>query len=104
MSRGEPVSLSWSPLRLLLHAVLRALSAGFAGLATAYHLAAFGSDVTVFDPHDAGTGTSASSVAAGLLHPLTPRGKLIWKGEEGFKAAKHLIEVGASSLTAIFQR
>ncbi|CAM9812329.1 unnamed protein product, partial [Ectocarpus sp. 13 AM-2016] len=65
---------------------------GFAGLAAAYHLAAFGSDVTVFDPHEAGTGSGASSVAAGLLHPLTPRGKLIWKGEEGFEAAKHLIQ------------
>lgn len=66
--------------------------AGFAGLATAYHLAAFGSDVTVFDPQEAGA-AGASSVAAGLLHPLTPRGKLIWKGEEGYKAAKHLIDV-----------
>ncbi|CAN0161412.1 unnamed protein product, partial [Ectocarpus fasciculatus] len=70
---------------------------GFAGLAAAYHLAAFGSDVTVFDPHEAGTGSGASSVAAGLLHPLTPRGKLIWKGEEGFEAAKHLIQVCAIS-------
>ncbi|CBJ26082.1 conserved unknown protein [Ectocarpus siliculosus] len=61
-------------------------------MAAAYHLAAFGSDVTVFDPHEAGTGSGASSVAAGLLHPLTPRGKLIWKGEEGFEAAKHLIQ------------
>lgn len=66
--------------------------AGFAGLATAYHLARFGSDVTVFDPNEAGA-AGASSVAAGLLHPLTPRGKLIWKGEEGYKAAKQLIEV-----------
>lgn len=65
---------------------------GFAGLATAYHLASFGSDVTVFDPNEVGTG-GASAVAAGLLHPLTPRGKLIWKGEEGFAAAKELIEV-----------
>lgn len=68
------------------------VGAGFAGLATAYHLAAFGSDVTIFDPSEVGTG-GASSVAAGLLHPLTPRGKLIWKGEEGFVAAKELIEV-----------
>lgn len=68
------------------------IGGGFAGLATAYHLAAFGSDVTVFDPHEVGTG-GASAVAAGLLHPLTPRGKLIWKGEEGFRAAKDLIEV-----------
>lgn len=48
--------------------------------------------MTVFDPNEAGA-AGASSVAAGLLHPLTPRGKLIWKGEEGYKAAKHLIEV-----------
>lgn len=65
---------------------------GFAGLATAYHLAAFGSDVTIFDPSEVGTGGS-SAVAAGLLHPLTPRGKLIWKGEEGIAASKELIEV-----------
>lgn len=65
---------------------------GFAGLATAYHLAAFGSDVTIFDPNEVGTGGS-SAVAAGLLHPLTPRGKLIWKGEEGIAASKELIEV-----------
>ena len=65
---------------------------GFAGLATAYHLARFGSDVTVFDPNDVGTG-GASAIAAGLLHPLTSRGKVIFKGEEGLAAAKELIEV-----------
>lgn len=65
---------------------------GFAGLATAYHLAAFGSEVTVFDRQEVGTG-GASAVAAGLLHPLTPRGKLIWKGEEGLAAAKEMIKV-----------
>lgn len=77
------------------------VGAGFAGLATAYHLAAFGSDVTIFDPNEVGTG-GASSVAAGLLHPLTPRGKLIWKGEEGFVAAKELIEVRGARLKARF--
>lgn len=65
---------------------------GFAGLATAYHLVAYGSDVTIFDPNEVGTG-GASSVAGGLLHPLTPRGKMIWKGLEGLAAAKELIEV-----------
>lgn len=69
------------------------IGGGFAGLATAYHLAAYGSDVTVFDPNEVGSG-GASSVAAGLLHPLTPRGKIIWKGAEGLAAAKELIEVG----------
>lgn len=100
MGLGSGLTCVVVVVTVVLSAGLSALSAGFAGLATAYHLAAFGSDVTVFDPHDAGTGSSASSVAAGLLHPLTPRGKLIWKGEEGFKAAKHLIEVGTSIVTA----
>ncbi|CAM9206387.1 unnamed protein product, partial [Chrysoparadoxa australica] len=34
----------------------------------------------------------ASAVAAGILHPLTPRLKLIWKGEEGFRDALALID------------
>lgn len=68
------------------------IGGGFAGLATAYHLVAFDSDVTVFDPNEVGT-AGASSVAAGLLHPLTPRGKRIWKGEEGLSDAKELIQV-----------
>lgn len=72
---------------------------GFAGLATAYHLAASGSDVTVYDPNEVGTG-GASSVAAGLLHPLTPRGKKIWKGEEGLFDAKELIEVPCTIVLA----
>lgn len=71
---------------------------GFAGLATAYHLAAYGSDVTVFDPNEVGTG-GASSVAAGLLHPLTPRGKVIWKGVEGLAAAKELVGVRIANPT-----
>jgi hypothetical protein len=31
-------------------------------------------------------------VAGGLLHPLTPRNKLIWKGEEGFAATTELLQ------------
>lgn len=100
-SDGDGASSSGDDLDERVKAAIAALprrphcavvGAGFAGLATAYHLAAFGSDVTVFDPSEVGT-SGASSVAAGLLHPLTPRGKLIWKGEEGFVAAKQLIEV-----------
>lgn len=68
------------------------IGGGFAGLATAYNLVTYGSDVTVFDPNEVGTG-GASSVAAGLLHPLTPRGKIIWKGLEGLATAKELIQV-----------
>ncbi len=35
----------------------------------------------------------ASGAMAGILHPLTPRGKLIWMGSEGMKATLDLIEV-----------
>ena len=34
--------------------------------------------VTVVDSHDVGEG-GASGAMAGLLHPLTPRGKKLWK-------------------------
>jgi FAD dependent oxidoreductase len=62
------------------------------GLATAYHLVRGGAAVTVFDEKPVGQG-GASAVAAGMLHPLTPRGKLIWRGAEGLAAANQLIEV-----------
>ncbi|CAM9413263.1 unnamed protein product, partial [Discosporangium mesarthrocarpum] len=70
---------------------------GFSGLSTAYHLASFGARVTLFDPEEVGKG-GASSVAAGMLHPLTPKGKVIWKGEEGYAAAIRLIEVAEAAL------
>jgi FAD dependent oxidoreductase len=67
-------------------------TACISGLATAYHLVRGGAAVTVFDEQPVGQG-GASAVAAGMLHPLTPRGKLIWKGAEGLAAANQLIEV-----------
>jgi glycine/D-amino acid oxidase-like deaminating enzyme len=69
---------------------------GFGGMATAWHLAKKGivnnTRVTVFDRDLPGRG-GASSVAAGILHPLTPRGKLIWRGEEGMQSAMELVQV-----------
>lgn len=35
----------------------------------------------------------ASSVAAGLMHPLTPRGSLIWKGERGYEESMKLLNI-----------
>ena len=40
-----------------------------------------------------GIGEGASGAAAGLLHPFTPRGKLLWGGLEGYRATLHLINV-----------
>ena len=67
---------------------------GLAGLATAYHLLDAGSAplraVHVYDPCPPGCG-GASAVAAGLLHPFTPRGREIWRGRDGFEASRALL-------------
>ena len=39
----------------------------------------------------AGVGAGASGASAGLLHPYTPRGKLLWRGEECMAAALDLV-------------
>ena len=90
------------------------IGAGFAGVAVAYHLmlrCAEGLDdspavptatadelptsrrrpveVHLFD--EKGIAGGASGVAAGLLHPYTPRGKIIWRGVEGVAATLALV-------------
>jgi len=78
---------------------------GLAGLSAAYHLLEKtatnkneeDSDplhLTVFDNAPVGTG-GASSVAGGLLHPFSPRGKLIHLGIEGLEATNHLLSVAS---------
>lgn len=65
---------------------------GLAGLSTAWHLAtAEGvASITILDPRPPGQ-AEASSVAGGLLHPLTPKSKLIWTGLKGFEATSILL-------------
>lgn len=67
---------------------------GLAGLSTAWHLASTPDDkpasITIVDPRPPGQ-AEASSVAGGLLHPLTPKNKLIWAGLEGFEATGALL-------------
>jgi len=69
---------------------------GLAGLATAFHLIEKkpSVNVTIIDKALPGTG-GASSVAGGLLHPLTPRGKLASWGIEGVESTKALAEIAA---------
>ena len=55
-------------------------------------------DVTIFDPGAPGCPTGASSVAAGLLHPLSPRGKPVWMGLEGLAAT---VELAAEAQAAL---
>jgi hypothetical protein len=71
------------------------LGGGLAGLAVSYHLLNLTATVdaagarrsplriSIFDQAEVGQG-GASGAMAGLLHPLTPRGKKIWLGDEGF--------------------
>lgn len=60
---------------------------GLAGLSTAWHLlrAPSGADVDLYDA--AGVGSGASSVAAGLLHPLNTQGNPAWRGRDAVASA-----------------
>jgi len=75
---------------------------GLAGLSATYHLLQKSIDdpnlempeITIIDKAKPGLG-GASSVAGGLLHPFSPRGKLINLGLEGLEASNSLIDVAS---------
>jgi glycine/D-amino acid oxidase-like deaminating enzyme len=72
------------------------IGGGFAGVATAWHLLQCASsdnpiELTLFDAY--GIAAGGSGAAAGLLHPFTPRGKVLWRGMEAFEDALKLVEV-----------
>jgi len=68
---------------------------GLAGLSTAYHLLQQSRDqpvhVTILDQCSGPGQGGASSVAAGLLHPFSPRGKLIHLGLDGLRETNTLL-------------
>ena len=75
------------------------IGAGFAGLATCYHLLNSGkekcSSVTLFDKK--GIGAGASGIAAGLLHPYSgPRSKPSWQHLIAMQEALNLLRVASS--------
>lgn len=65
---------------------------GLAGMSVAYHAAAVDPAVgiAIFDVAEPGAG-GASAAAAGLLHPLTTRGGMIWRGAKSFESASRLV-------------
>lgn len=75
---------------------------GLAGLSAAFHLlnktvTSIGSSplhITIIDTAPVGTG-GASSVAGGLLHPFSPRMKVIHLGMEGLESTNRLISAAA---------
>ena len=67
------------------------LGAGYAGIATAWHLARKGAVVTVYDP--AGIAGGASGMAAGLLHPyMGLDAKKAWRSDEALQCTHRLLQ------------
>lgn len=88
-------SLSPRPLRYAV------LGAGFAGLSVTWHLLKLcPKDVPLrIDIYDeVGIGGGASGVAGGLLHPYSPKVKLLWKGAECWAECLKLLSVAESAL------
>ncbi|KAL6898034.1 hypothetical protein ACP4OV_006630 [Aristida adscensionis] len=70
------------------------LGAGFAGLSVAWHLLKHSPKdarvcVDIYDEN--GVGGGASGVAGGLLHPYSPKVKLLWRGAEFWKECMDLL-------------
>ncbi|MBA2367544.1 MAG: FAD-binding oxidoreductase [Candidatus Protochlamydia sp.] len=75
------------------------LGAGFCGLAVAWHLLHHAKshknlEVRLYDSEE--IGFSTSGISAGLLHPYVgAHAKLNWRGREGFKATKNLLDAAS---------
>ncbi|KAK9268555.1 hypothetical protein L1049_000309 [Liquidambar formosana] len=99
----SPVVLSSSSLRVrssssLAQPYLRyaVLGAGFAGLSVAYHLLQHSPRglrlcIDIYD--EVGIGGGASGVSGGLLHPYSPKAKLLWRGAECWKECLNLLSI-----------
>lgn len=73
------------------------VGAGFAGLATSWHLLSRGFQVTLFDERAVGGG--ASGVATGLLHPYPgEQARRSVKADEGLAATKQLLQISEGAL------
>ncbi|XP_038879763.1 uncharacterized protein LOC120071512 [Benincasa hispida] len=77
------------------------LGAGFAGLSVTWHLLKLcPKDVPLhIDIYDGvGIGGGASGVAGGLLHPYSPKVKLLWEGAECWAECLKLLSVAESAV------
>ena len=74
---------------------------GLAGLSVAYHLLMRSTtpiQISILDTSDKPGINGASSVAGGLLHPFSPRGKILPLGLEALECSNKLIEAARLSL------
>ncbi|KAK4431830.1 hypothetical protein Salat_0945100 [Sesamum alatum] len=97
-------SSSVCPRRPLRYAVL---GAGFAGLSVAWNLLQHGSReshlcVDIYD--EVGIGGGASGVAGGLLHPYSPKVKLLWRGAECWNETLNLLHIAEDALLKLVNK
>lgn len=94
-------SVSRRPLRFAV------LGAGFAGLSVAWNLLLHGSKdshlcVDIYD--EAGIGGGASGIAGGLLHPYSPKVKLLWQGAECWEESLNLLNIAEQALLKLVKQ
>ncbi len=78
------------------------IGGGLAGLSAAYHLIDIATEkrpneqlhITIYDKSQVGT-AGASAVAGGLMHPFSPRGKLIHFGQSALEQSQVLVQAAA---------
>ncbi|XP_031257974.1 uncharacterized protein LOC116115999 [Pistacia vera] len=95
---ASQVVVSSLPQRPLRYAVL---GAGFAGLSVAWHLlkeSAKELDVYIDIYDEIGIGGGASGVSGGLLHPYSPKAKLLWRGAECWKESLKLLSIAEAAI------
>lgn len=83
------------------------IGGGFAGAATAHYLATTASvvrPVTIHLYDIAGLGSGGSGAAGGLLHPFSPKGKLLWRGQQAFETALELIGLAEAGVQQVSQQ
>ncbi|KAG8367542.1 hypothetical protein BUALT_Bualt16G0082700 [Buddleja alternifolia] len=83
------------------------LGAGFAGLSVVWNLLQHGSKeshlcVDIYD--EVGIGGGASGVAGGLLHPYSPKVKLLWRGAECWKESLNLLNIAEGTLLELVNK
>ncbi|XP_031099652.1 uncharacterized protein LOC116003849 isoform X2 [Ipomoea triloba] len=86
--------LSQRPLRYAV------LGAGYAGLSVVWHLLQHSPKeaplfIDIYD--EIGIGGGASGMSGGLLHPYSPKVKLLWKGEECWKESLNLLRIAENA-------
>ncbi|KAL5698797.1 hypothetical protein ACHQM5_029787 [Ranunculus cassubicifolius] len=88
------------PHRPLRYAIL---GAGFAGLSVAWHLlqnVPKESHLCIDIYDEVGIGGGASGVAGGLIHPYSPKAKLLWRGAECWKECMKLLNIAEEAAFA----